>query len=69
MQPGIYRHKDYPELLYLFIGLAHHHDSMEEVVIYSPLFTRESWSGRSIMTYRSMDDFNATFEWAGERLP
>ncbi|MCZ7439430.1 hypothetical protein O7598_23710 [Micromonospora sp. WMMC241] len=69
MRSGIYRHREHPELLYLFVGLAHHHDSMDEVVVYSPLFTRPDWSGRSILTYRTVEDFDSTFEWAGDRLP
>ena len=69
MKPGVYRHKEHPDLLYLLIGLAHHHDSNEEVVVYVPLFTRPEWKGISGMTFRSVKDFNATFDWADERMP
>jgi len=69
MKTGVYRHKEYPELLYLLIGLAHHHDSKDEVAVYVPLFTRPEWKGNSSMTFRSIDDFNKTFEWADERMP
>lgn len=69
MKPGVYKHKQHPELLYLFIGLAHHHDTGEEAVVYVPLFTRPEWKGQSRMTYRSVEDFNATFEWVDERMP
>ena len=69
MKPGVYRHKHHPELLYLFIGLAHHHDTKDEVIVYVPLFTRPEWKGVPRMTYRSVEDFNATFEWASERMP
>lgn len=69
MKPGVYRHRKHPDLLYLFIGLAHHHDSKEESVVYVPLFTRPEWKGVPRMTYRSVDDFNTTFEWVDERMP
>ncbi len=69
MKPGIYKHRKHPELKYLFMGLAHHHDNVnDDVAVYTPLFTRPDWAGRSIMTYRSLASFNETFEWVGERL-
>lgn len=69
MKPGVYRHRKHPELLYLFIGLARHHDTDEEVIVYVPLFTRSEWKGSARMTYRPIEDFNATFEWSDERMP
>jgi len=69
MQAGVYRHKQHPELYYLLIGLAHHHDTKEEIIVYVSLFTRDTWSGVPRMTYRTVEDFFETFEWAGERQP
>lgn len=69
MKPGVYRHKQYPELLYLFIGLARNHESDEEVIVYIPLFTRPEWKGTARMTYRTVENFNSTFEWVDERIP
>jgi hypothetical protein len=69
VKQGVYKHREHPELLYLLIGLAHHHDTKEEVIVYVPLFTRPEWKGIPRLTYRSVKDFEATFEWADERMP
>jgi hypothetical protein len=69
MKPGIYRHRERTELLYLFIGLAQEHDTHAEVVVYVPLFSRSGWEGTPVMTYRALENFQKNFEWVGERQP
>jgi hypothetical protein len=74
MKAGVYitrknANDDCPPGYVLFIGLARDHRTDEEVIVYVPLRTEPKWSGTARMTFRPIDDFNANFEWVGDRLP
>ncbi len=69
MKAGVYVNKKHPEDKYLFIGLARQHHTNEEVIVYVPLRIKPEWAGTARMAYRTVDDFNEHFEWAGDRLP
>lgn len=69
MKAGVYRHKQHPKDLYLFIGLARHHKTNEEFIVYVPLRVEKEWAGTARMALRTVQDFEETFEYVSERLP
>jgi len=69
MKAGVYKHKRHPQDLYLFIGLARHHETNEEFIVYVPLRVEKEWAGTARMALRNVEDFNETFEYVAERLP
>lgn len=69
MQAGIYTNNKHPNDKYLFIGLARQHDTNEEIIVYVPLRVEPEWAGTARMCYRTVEDFNASFTWVGDRLP
>jgi hypothetical protein len=73
MNAGVYEHKGHP---YLLIGLCRLHDGScvseevgDEFVAYVPLRTEPEWSGTARIALRTVEDFEANFEWVGDRLP
>ncbi len=69
MKAGVYKHKRHPKDLYLLIGLARHHHTNEEFIIYVPLRLEKEWEGTARMSLRTVEDFKNTFEYVAERLP
>lgn len=69
MKAGIYAHKRHPQDKYLLIGLARDHHTNEEVIVYVPLRIEPEWAGTARMSFRTVEDFNETFEWVDDRLP
>lgn len=63
---GVYTRKGRP---YWLIGLARMHENGDEYVAYIALYTRPAFAGTPPMSLRPLDEFLATFEWAGSRMP
>lgn len=66
---GVYEHVRHPGNYYLLIGLARHHHTDEEHIVYVPLRVEAEWAGTARMALRTTEDFAQTFNWVGERLP
>lgn len=64
--PGIYRH--YKGNEYEVIGIGHHSETLEEVVIYRALYTSTEY-GKNALWVRPAKMFFETVEINGEKLP
>lgn len=66
LKAGIYTYNGH---FYLLIGLCRHHDTDEELIAYVPLRIMPQWKGTARIALRTPEDFEANFDWVGERLP
>jgi len=64
MKPGLYEH--YKGKKYEVIGLAHHSETMEELVVYKALY--ETTFGKDSLWVRPLAMFNETVEHEGKSL-
>lgn len=72
MHTGIYRKvqgRTGVGMLYQFLHLARHHTTGAELIVYIPLRIEPEWSGTVRPCVLERDQFEAKFEYVGERLP
>lgn len=65
MNPGVYRH--YKGNLYEVIGVAHHSETHEELVVYQALYETEF--GKDALFVRPKNMFEETVAWEGKTVP
>lgn len=65
MMLGIYRH--YKGNFYEVIGVAHHSETMEELVVYAALYETEF--GAHALFVRPKNMFEEMVEWEGKMMP
>lgn len=66
---GIFEHNRHPGNYYLMLGLARCHRSGIEHIVYVPLRVEPEWAGTARMAIRTVEDFDSSFSYIGERLP
>ena len=64
--PGIYQH--YKGNLYEVIGIAHHSETLEEMVIYRALYNSPEF-GDGALWVRPYTMFLEEIEWEGVKIP
>lgn len=65
IQPGIYRH--YKGNTYRVLGLAHHSETVEPMVVYQALYESADF-GMNALWARPLELFVDTVEWNGVRV-
>ena len=66
LTPGTYRH--YKNKLYEVIGVGHHSETLEEVVIYRALYESKDF-GKDALWVRPLEMFIETVEVNGKTVP
>ena len=66
IRPGIYRH--YKGNLYRVIGIAHHSETLEELVVYQALYESPEF-GKDAIWVRPIALFCDMVDWTGKRMP
>ncbi|MBU1149172.1 DUF1653 domain-containing protein [Patescibacteria group bacterium] len=64
VKPGKYQH--YKGQYYQVIGVAHHSETKEELVVYRALYHSEEY-GQDALWVRPKDDFLSDVEWQGKK--
>lgn len=64
--PGIYQH--YKGNLYEVIGIGHHSETLEELIVYRALYDSPEF-GKNAIWVRPMAMFLEEVEWQGKKLP
>jgi len=65
IHPGIYRH--YKGNLYQVIGIAHHSETLEELIIYIALYESPEFGNHAIWA-RPAKMWNELIEWQGKHV-
>jgi len=66
IRPGIYKH--YKGKLYQVIGIAHHTETLEEVVVYRALYESEDF-GKKALWVRPLKMFLEKVKVGGKEMP
>lgn len=66
LKPGRYQH--YKGNFYEVIGVAHHSETLEELVVYRALYESEEF-GKNALWVRPLQMFLETVEVKGEQVP